>query len=313
MKNTTPYARFPGEVIAAPPCKMFNANMYGFFLQGDYDRIQAYLDQTVNLAAPGTDTFKALTSYCMLTFTDIEKITAVTEPYASQGWFQETDVIIWIPVAQMRGTSIIHIFWYPGFICVNNVYALVNGRETWGFNKYLCQCDMPAIGGSPDFFNITVDAFKAFSPDTQLLPTELFQVASKGAVQEKPLSGIKDLVQAGFHVLKDQPNGLHLDWRLLLQLIDGLLHPQVDQLLFKQFPDGEDKNAVYQQVLHSPSVVQKVHSIKLYTHAFEFVLNKVDMFPLDTMFGIQVGSQQPLLSFNVLFDFNQDAAFVVAP
>ena len=60
-------------------------------------------------------------------------------------------------------------------------------------------------------------------------------------------------------------------------------------------------------------MVQKVHSIKLYTHAFEFVLNKVDMFPLDTMFGIQVGSQQPLLSFNVLFDFNQDAAFVVAP
>jgi hypothetical protein len=86
------------------------------------------------------------------------------------------------------------------------------------------------------------------------------------------------------------------------------LSPQIDQLLFKQLPDGSATNAVYQDVLHSPSVIKKFHAGKLYFHEFEFTLNQVDMFPLSDMFGIEVGSQRPLLPFNILFDFNQEAA-----
>ncbi len=311
MSTSFEYARFPGQVIAAPPCRMLNANMYGFFVQGDVNKIQSYVDQTLNQVKSDAVSFKALSSYCMLTFTDIENIKPTAEPFCNQGWFQETDIIIWLPVAQMKNNKIDHIYWYPAFICVNNIYALVNGREIWGFNKYLCDYQMPAIGGAPDFFNITVDAFKTFSPDTKMAPCELFNVKLVEKHSEKKLSGFIELVKEGFDILKDHPNFFNFDINVLKQMISGLFHPQIDQLLFKQFPDGTATNALYQAVCHSPSVIQKIHDINLYFHEFEFTLNQVDMFPLEEMFGIKVGSQTPLLPFNVLFDFNQDEAITI--
>lgn len=286
--------------------------MYGFFVKGDTTKIQTYLDQTLNQVKSATISFKALSAYCMLTFTDIENIKPTGQPYCNQGWFQETDVIIWLPVAQMDGDDIKHIYWYPAFICVNNVYALINGREIWGFNKYLCDYQMPETGAQPNFFNITLDAFKTFSPDTKMSPCELFNVKQVSTQSEKELGGVAELIKEGFEILKDHDDFAHFDLDILKQLLSNLFHPQIDQLLFKQFPDGTATNAVYQAVCHSPSVIQKIHGIKLYFHTFEFTLSQVDMFPLEQMFGIKVGTQTPLLPFNVRFDFNQDEAILIA-
>lgn len=304
------FAQFPGSVIAQPPCRMLNANMYGFFVRGELDKIQHFLDQTVGLVERYN--FKAISPFCMLTFTDIENIKPTTEPWVNQGFFQETDVIIWVPVARMdHKDKVEHIYWYPAFICVNNIYALVNGRETWGFNKYLCDYQMPAIGGKPDFFNITVDAFKTFSPDTKMAPHELFSVKLVKEDKESPIKNFFDLVKEGIALLESEIDFFDLDFSLIKQLVSGFIHPQVDQLLFKQLPNGDATRAVYQDVLHSPSVVQKVHSGCIYFHEFEFTLNQVDMFPIADMFGIPVGSQKPLVPFNILFDFNQEAALSI--
>ncbi|MCU4677137.1 acetoacetate decarboxylase family protein [Catenovulum sp. 2E275] len=310
--NNNLYARFPGQVIATPPCRMLNANMYGFFIKGDAKCIQQYLDQTINQVKVDNMSFKALSSYCMLTFTDIENIKPTTPPFSEQGWFQETDIIIWLPVAQLINNKIDHIYWYPAFICVNNIYALVNGREIWGFNKYLCDYTMPTSGEEPDFFNITVDAFKQFSPNTKMAPCELFNIKLKQNNQEKKIDGFVELIKEGFDILKDHPDFFNFDLNILKQMLSGLFHPQIDQLLFKQFPDGTASKAVYQSVVHSPSVIQKIHDIKLYFHEFEFSLNQMDMFPLEQMFGIKTGTQTPLLPFNVLFDFNQEEAILIA-
>jgi hypothetical protein len=309
MSALPPYAQFPSSIIAQPPCEMHNANMFGFFLAGDLGRIQQYLDQTVGVV-PGYE-FKAISRYCMLTFTDIEQIRSTTAPWSTQGYFQETDVIVWIPVARMINGRIDHIYWYPGFICVNNPLALINGRETWGFNKYLCECTMPGIGGEPDFFNTVVSAFKRYSPDTPLAPCELFRVELVKKGREDLLTDVLDLARQGAELLHGTGDGFAIDIDLVRQMVSGLLHPQVDQLLFKQLPSGDATGALYQDVLHSPSVVRKVHNVRLFFHEFQFTLQQVDMFPLDAMFGIALGSQTPVLPFNVLFDFGQEAALAI--
>lgn len=304
-----PYAQFPSSVIAQPPCEMHDANMYGFFLAGDLARIQRFLDQTVGVV-PGYE-FKAISRYCLLTFTDIAQIRSTTPPWSEQGWFQETDVILWLPVARMGKGRIEHIYWYPGFICVNNPMALINGRETWGFNKYLCDCKMPAIGGEPDYFNTIVTAFQRYSPDTALAPCELFRVELIEKGEETVISDAFDLVRQGVEILHGLGDFFAIDIDLVRQMIAGLLHPQVDQLLFKQLPNGDATQALYQNVLHSPSVVRKVHSGRIYFHEFRFTLQQVDMFPLADMFGIAPGSQRPAMPFNVLFDFGQEAALAI--
>jgi hypothetical protein len=310
MPDPTSYARFLGQVVAAPPCRMLNANMYGFFIQGEIGKIQAYLDTTLNRVSSGQDKFVAILSYCMLTFTDIENIKPTSEPYVNQGWFQETDIIIWLPVMRICAGLFPKFYWYPAFICVNNIYALINGREIWGFNKYLCDYKMPFPGADPDFFSITVDAFPCYSPNTRMQPVELFRVKKTLNGDKKPLSDFSHLVREGFEQLKKRESFIDkLSIPELQKRIDAFFHPELDQILFKQFPGGEAKEATYQQVVHSLSVVQDLHSLDLYFDTFEFTLNQVDMFPLQEMFGIPLGSQDSIFSFNALFDFDQHAAF----
>jgi len=141
MSCSKPYQHFLSNPIAKPPCRMTNAKMYGFFAQIDEVKVQRLIDNTLNVAATPYTRFEGIGEYALITFTDIEKIASLTPPYDQHGWMQETDIIIWLPVAKMveqgGDESITHLYLYPAFICVNNIYALINGRETWGYNKYM--------------------------------------------------------------------------------------------------------------------------------------------------------------------------------
>ncbi|MBE0362348.1 hypothetical protein PULV_a2963 [Pseudoalteromonas ulvae UL12] len=311
-----PYVHFPGSVIAQPPCRMLNANMYGFFVKGELARIQAYLDMTLNTTATDAMRFKALSAYTLLTFTDIENIAAKNPPYRDQGWMQETDIIIWLPVAKMvnkRGKEKVdHIYWYPAFICVNNIYALINGRETWGYNKYLCQYQMPNIGDPANYFSLSVDAFQPFTLETKMAEHHLLEVKKIAEGSENLIVEFVDLVKEVIELLKSEHDFFDLDWNALKQLLDGFINPQMDQILFKQFPDGEAKQAVYQAVMHSPSIIKKVHKAAILTHEYQVTLHQVDTFPLDQMFGLTLGQQDAILPFTVLMDFDQEPAFEIA-
>jgi hypothetical protein len=50
--------------------------------------------------------------------------------FAEQGFMQETDIIIWLSVAKMLKDKVDHVYWYPAFICVNNIHAQINGINT---------------------------------------------------------------------------------------------------------------------------------------------------------------------------------------
>ncbi|MFT4940258.1 MAG: hypothetical protein ACI88A_003310 [Paraglaciecola sp.] len=306
------FSRFPGNVVAKPPCRMLNANMCGFFVKGETELIQQYLDSTLNSVPSENVRYECLSPYTLLTFTDIEKISSLATGFADQGWMQETDIIIWLPVAKKVNNKIDHIYWYPAFICVNNIYALINGINTWGYNKYLCDYVMPERGAEPDFLSISVDAFQPFSGQTEMVKHLLMEVKQVSKGDESELTEFVDLVKQAFDLLSAEKSFFNFDYNVLKQMMQGFTHPQMDQILFKQFPDGEGENAVYQAVMHSPSIIKKVHSAKLYTHQYDVTLHQVDTFRLDQAFGIKLGTQRALLPFSVLMDFDQQAAFPLA-
>ena len=64
--------------------------------------------------------------------------------------------------------------------------------------------------------------------------------------------------------------------------------------------------------MHSPSVIKKIHSAQIYGHEYDVTLHQVDSFRLDKAFGIPLGTQRALLPFNVLMDFDQEAAYALA-
>ena len=310
------YSHFLSNPVAKPPCRMTNANMYGFFAKIDPSKVQHYIDSTLNLVATEQLYFKGLGEYALLTFTDIEKIASLTAPFSEQGWMQETDIIIWLPIAQVEkqdnDEDITHLYWYPAFICVNNIYALINGRETWGYNKYLCDYQMPNSVDQLTDFSVSLDCFKHFSPSSKLQPQLLFTVTKNTATQTGGiLSALEDFGEQVANLFAGDHLGIDLS--LLKQLLAGFVNPQMDQLLFKQFPDGQGDKAVYQAVLHSPSQIKEIHQFKLLSGEYQLHLQQLDSFPLAQMFGLQLGAQAVHLPFYIKMDFDQLQATQVLP
>jgi hypothetical protein len=87
-------------------------------------------DAAINDGQDSSDNYEYLTPNVLLTFTDIQNITSLAPGFAEQGFMQETDIIIWLPVAKMLKSKVDHVYWYPAFICVNNIYALINVINT---------------------------------------------------------------------------------------------------------------------------------------------------------------------------------------
>lgn len=300
------YQHFVGNPIAKPPCRMLNAQMYGFFVQGEEHAIQFYIDSTLNSVAHDAFRFSAIGSLVMLTFTDIENIASKVPPFSDYGWMQETDVIVWLPVAKLDKSSnkLIHLYWFPAFITVNNINALINGRETWGYNKYLCRYEMPTLGHSQLKFSLSLETFQPYSPQSKMAWHTLLEI-NPTSEQESWLDELADFGGHVFELLNDVKSTANPSWSLLKQFFNGFVHPQMDQILFKQFPDGEAENAVYKAVMHSPSIITKIHKIGLIKQQFELIVHQIDAFPLDVMFGIKLGCHKLDTCFSVLMDFEQ--------
>ncbi|TMO45076.1 acetoacetate decarboxylase [Pseudoalteromonas sp. S4389] len=312
MTDHSNYSHFLSNPVAKPPCRMTNAQMYGFFVSACEQKMQAYVDTTLNLLATDSVSFNVLGSSCLLTFTDIEKISSLTPPFSEHGWMQETDIIIWLPVAKMVKGDINHLYWYPAFISVNNIYALINGREAWGYNKYLCEYQMPSALDDAGRFAISLECFDVFKPDSKLAMHELLTIEQTDAsISENLLDNVSRFSKRVADLFDPQVKGI--DLALLKQLLEGFIHPQMDQILFKQFPDGEGDKAVYQSVVHSPSVIKKVHQLTLLHNDFKLNVKSLASFPLNDMFGIALGKQSVHLPFYVNMDFDQLGATQVLP
>ena len=303
------YQHFYSNPIAKPPCRMLNAQMYGFFVAGNREKIQTYLDKTLNSVPSSEFSFKALSDWCLLTFTDIENIASKVEPFSDYGYMQETDIIIWLPVLQLNLETLRaeHLYWYPAFITVNNINALINGRETWGYNKYLCRYAMPSEPTAPLNFSLSLDCFKTYNRNNKMDWHELLSISA----EDDGESWLKEVMEVGEEIselFRDSVDDLNVDEQFLKQFLSGFTHPQMDQILFKQFPDGMAEKSVYSAVVHSPSEVKKIHKVAFLKDDLKLQVNKIDSFPLDKMFGITLGENEVKLPYYVKMDFDQAGA-----
>ena len=63
MNDRPDYIYAGGSPIMHTPLQLKNANMYGFFLKGQLSVLQKTVDETLNTAAAGKLTLKAISPY----------------------------------------------------------------------------------------------------------------------------------------------------------------------------------------------------------------------------------------------------------
>jgi uncharacterized protein with NAD-binding domain and iron-sulfur cluster len=281
--------------------------MYGFFVKGKLNNLQNTVDTCLNAPANNKMRFEVLSPYVLTTYTRVNKAYSAVEVDRNKGFISEIDIITWIMVGSMKEVGgklkLDHVYWFPHHVFVDSAMALINGRELFGYPKFLCQYDIPTPDQAPDYFSCKVNAFQPFSPETKIDWHMLMEVKRNAGDHETKLENFLDLIIEAGKFLASVPDFLNMDIHGIEQALDMLLKPEIDQLFLKQFPDSAGEKAVYQAIVAAPAVINKVHSVSLLGGEYELNLHQVDSFPLADTLGFELGSQAAILPFHLHFDF----------
>jgi len=297
-----------GSVLMHAPLQLRNAEMYGYFVRGDLARLQATLDGTLNQVAGQRLHFKALSPYVLLTFTRVNHADSAVPVDHAKGWIREVDIVTWIMVGAMdEAGKLAHIYSYPAHIFVDDAMALINGRELFGYPKYLCDYAIPAAGSEPLRCAVSAKGFQPFGPETELAMHPLLEItatAKTGA--DRPVKDVLDLVEQAIELFLSIPDFFNLDATGVEDIVSLLRQPRIDQIFLKQFPDSAGIKAVYQALLAAPATIQKIHGAALLGYEYECLLHRFDSFPLDQTLGLQLGQQAAILPYRLNFDFTAE-------
>lgn len=296
-----------GSPLMHPTLQLRQSEMYGFFVKGDLAKLQATVDGTLTAVAAAKMSFKVLSPFVLLTFTQVRHANSTWPADRAKGWGEETDIVTWIMVGQVNAgeQGICDVFMYPCHIWVDDAMALINGRELYGYPKNECRYTMPADGEPPERFALSAKGFQPFSPDTQLALHPLLAVnAAHGGKAPRVLKGLEDFIEQALALMAaNLPAFLALDkqgWEQVSQMVRGM---EVEQIFLKQFPDAAGIKAVYQALVTAPAKVTAVRGVRLLGDDYDCVLHPFDSFPLDRTLGLQLGSQPAILPFHLSLDF----------
>ncbi len=308
-----PFIYRGGGMMMHPPFEQQDSLLFGFFVKGDLTRLQATCDQCLNAVAQGKYTFKPLTDYVMVTFTRIGKDFSTHPVDRQKGWGKEIDTSIWVPVGQYilvdGELKLDRIHWFTPYIWVDHPMTVLNGREIFGYPKYMAKFQMPETHRQADKFTMAVNAFKTYSPETEAAYHPLLEIKKDTG----PDSIEEDLIE--FHSDLDFAKGIfkglvklgdvfNEDVNLLEQLIEGIESPYLPQLFLKQFPDGSGNQAVYQALTTSPARINGFHGAGILPGEYELTLHDFASEPIADDLGLDIGCQPVPLAFWINFDFS---------
>lgn len=300
MATRPSYIYQGGSVMMHAPLQLKNSDMYGFFVKGDTARLQATIDGTLNAVAGARMTFKAISPYVLITFTQVNHADSAVAVDHAKGWITEVDIVTWIMVGAMdEEGELAHIYYYPAHIFVDDAMALINGRELFGYPKYLCEHEITEKRCA-----LSAKGFHPFSPETKIAMHPLLEVnATRQSGEETPIENWVDLIEEAIKLFLSIPDFFNLDaagWKNIISLIRN---PRIDQIFLKQFPDSAGLKAVYQAILAAPATIEKIHGGKLLAYEYEAVLHAFDSFPLNETLGLKLGPQEAILPYYLNFDF----------
>ncbi|MRX09123.1 FAD-dependent oxidoreductase [Pseudoduganella sp. FT25W] len=300
MATRPSYIYQGGSVMMHSPLQLKNSEMYGFFVKGDLAKLQSTLDGTLNAVAGQRMTFKAISPYVLITFTQVNHADSAAPVDHAKGWITEIDIVTWIMVGAMDDDGkLAHIYYYPAHIFVDDAMALINGRELFGYPKYLCEYEIDAQRCA-----LSAKGFHPFSPETKIAMHPLLEVtATRQTDGEKEVSSLLELIEQAIELFLSIPDFFNMDVAGWEDIISLLRNPRIDQIFLKQFPDSAGLKAVYQAILAAPATIEKIHSGKVLGYEYQAVLHAFDSFPLNETLGLQLGAQQAILPYYLNFDF----------
>ncbi len=159
-----------------PPLALQGATMYSFTCIADQAALQAMVDAQLNAVA-GAGTYTVLGPFLAIVCADIAKSFSTTPPDSQKGWMSERDFGVWVPVVRASTTRGATMLWYLPYVFVDNVAAMVTGRDVFGFFKQTATLAMPPSPQAGGAFTVDALVIERYDPASQAQVVRLMTLA----------------------------------------------------------------------------------------------------------------------------------------
>jgi hypothetical protein len=321
MSDKPNYISYPGEFVMRPSFQLNATQIYSFILEGDKDKLQKTLDIRLNgtFANSGLR-YKPLGSDVFFTFSVTANGHSNNAVSEKEGYILEDEIAFWMPIVEEKriaGKWVANrLALFIPFIFVNNPFALVAGREVYGFPKTIGSFSIPASVHYADAFTVDTMSFAKFSPNAPLINNRLLKVSrppiTVGDSFSTEWTSDKDVTKVLYKnlkkglktsLLKGLDGGGKSYWLLIKNLIKDIKNLEMPAVFLKQFRSAQDDDkAVYQALIDSGFKVNGFHGGGLLHGDYTLSLTDNDSFPLHDTLGLTDG-QKVKLAFWVNVDF----------
>ena len=304
--NNTPYIDRGGEMVFAPPYLSEDIHHFSFACGADSAKLQAACDKYFNTPLGVKERFIPAGPFVLFVSANLPKLRATTPPYSEMGWFSESEMAIWMLVLDKEQTR---FFWFVPYIWVDNPYAMVMGREVYGFPKAYGTIVMPTSFDAPDLFTLDTLAFRTYSPDQEIRSVRLLEIHRLPNVKmPHGVEGVWDDMKtftAEIVRLMDDKLSLLGNLKVLFHGVEDLLELRIPTIFLKEIRDNTNPAlAAFQSIVETRAAVTKFHVGQIYSEAFEVQIEDCISHPIREEFGLAPsGPIRPDLSFSLHFDF----------
>jgi hypothetical protein len=311
----------------APPLDLLDTTMYSFLVPADYGALVSMIDAQLNAACAGTNVvYKPLLPMAAIVCADVTKSFSTTPPDSMKGWNAERDFGVWIPVVSGTQDGSTwkpgRIGWYLPYVFVDNVAAMVTGREVYGFFKQQATLACPPKPSAPGMFSIDALVIPRYTPDSQAenlrlmtltstegnaAPSGMWQTAADAL--EALWSGIKGAFYDNAYQNYPLP---FTAWDLLKNALEDLVTGDVPMVFLKQFRDcAVPATACYQAVIEAPAKLNKFYE-GWFTHPHDIVIAEYDSHPIVKECGLAGPKLRSEVGFWCRMDFTMQPGKVIA-
>jgi hypothetical protein len=238
------YVEIDGNNTPLQPYVAQNVTMYNFVLQADPAKLQAVIDQQLNVGGPRL--YKPMGPFVAF----VAATMGPMKPLEPKAWLDEKDFGFWVPVMGPRGPA----FFVP-YLWVDNYVPQQAGREVFGYPKGVGILKNPQNPHDPAEF--TLDAHVVPEENGCWTEKRLVTAARRGGGEFGNLvREVETIAALGEAVLRELvKHGLpEPTWKQILGMIHDAIDLDVPMVFLKQFRDVADgRNACYQAIVEAPN------------------------------------------------------------
>lgn len=324
------YVEHGGEIACRHPADAIDTRMYGFVLDADKKRLDAFCDRCFNDPSGKAEHWTAASAHVLLNFVDIPTMGSTDLLDRQLGVCHEKEAAIWFPIVDRKRNR---FAWAIPYMFVDSGMAMAGGREVYGFPKQLGTIDIPRDGDAPAKLSLESVTLRKYAPDEVATNTPVITVERSGAAVtlipawENPVDAFREIMRLGAgssllealgrfgdvtgeilferlrHLLPLEGGGFH-DVAPELLFFRQLIDENIPMVLLKQFRDAHQQGAAcYQAVVEVGNAVLQTRAGGILPDDYTVRIEQLDGEPITRDLGVSPGPVSPLVAFWLEFDF----------